>query len=193
MGFIRGRCGVPGFRLGRILSDAGSQEGAAGGEPVVVGLVLGPHGTDGSLRVKSLSDVPQRFDAGRELFLRGRPYRVARSVLRPPEQVILKLEGVRTRAAARALAGEEVTVAAASAPVLPEGEYYHFQLLGLRVVTEEGAELGHIREVIVTGSNDVYVVAGPAGEVLLPAVGSVVLGVDLELGVMRVRLMGGMG
>ena len=175
------------------LSDAGCQEGAAGGEQVVVGLVLGPHGTDGSLRVKSLSDVPQRFEAGRELFLRGRPYRVVRSVLRPPEQVILKLDEVRTRVAARLLAGEEVTVAAASAPVLPEGEYYHFQLLGLRVVTEEGTELGHIREVIVTGSNDVYAVAGSAGEVLLPAVGSVVLGVDLELGVMRARLMEGMG
>ncbi len=175
------------------MSDAGCQEGAAGGEQVVVGLVLGPHGTDGALRVKSLSDVPQRFDAGRDLFLRGRPYRVVRSVLRPPEQVILKLDEVRTRAAARALAGVEVTVAATSAPVLPAGEYYHFQLLGLRVMTEEGAELGRIREVIVTGSNDVYVVAGPEGEVLLPAVRQVVLGVDLELGVMRVRLMGGMG
>ncbi len=103
------------------MSDAGVQEGAAGGEPVVVGLVLGPHGTDGALRVKSLSDVPERFDAGRELFLRGRPYRVVRSVLRPPEQVILKLDGVRTRAAARLLAGEEVTVMAAEAPALPEG------------------------------------------------------------------------
>ncbi len=54
-------------------------------------------------------------------------------------------------------------------------------------------ELGRIREVIVTGSNDVYVVAGSAGEVLLPAVRQVILGMDLELGVMRVRLMGGMG
>ena len=200
MGLIRGRGGVASSTwngCGPILSDswsdAGGQEGAAGGEPVVVGLVLGAHGTDGSLRVKSLSDVPQRFEAGRELFLRGRPYRVVRSVLRPPEQVILKLDGVRTRAAARLLAGEEVTVAETSAPVLPEGEYYHFQLLGLRVVTEEGAELGRIREVIVTGSNDVYAVAGPEGEILLPAVRQVVLGVDLELGVMRARLMGGMG
>ena len=175
------------------LTDAGCQDGAAGGDQVVVGLVLGAHGSDGSLRVKSLSDVPQRFDPGRELYLRGRPYRVVRSVLRRPEQVVLKLAGVETRAAARALAGEEVAVPAADAPALPEGEYYHFQLMGLRVVTEEGAELGYIREVIVTGSNDVYVVAGPEGETLLPAVRSVVLGVDLELGVMTARLMEGMG
>lgn len=144
------------------------------------------------MRVQAWSDVAHRFEAGRELQLGGRLHRILASAERPPGAVILKLSGVRTRAAARALTGAEVTVPAADAPVLPEGEYYYFQLMGLRVVTEEGEELGRIREVIVTGSNDVYAVSGPTGEVLVPALGQVVLGVDLALGEMRVRLMEGM-
>ncbi len=75
---------------------------------------------------------------------------------------------------------------------MPQGEYFHFQLLGLRVVTDDAEELGEITEIIETGSNDVYVVTGDTGQVLIPAIASVVREIDLAQGTMVVRLMEGL-
>ncbi len=146
----------------------------------------------GEVRVRVLSDVPHRFDAGQELFLQGRPYRIVSSIFRRPGQAILKLQGLDTPSAARALIGEEIAASANSAPTLPEGEYFHFQLMDLQVLTEDGEDLGRISEIVITGSNDVYVVSRPSGEILLPALAQVIRAIDLERGTMTVRLMEGL-
>ena len=75
---------------------------------------------------------------------------------------------------------------------LPDGSYYYFQILGLRVRTDDGEELGRVHEILATGGNDVYVVRGPAGERLVPALGDVVLDVDLDRGLMTVSLPEGL-
>ena len=62
----------------------------------------------------------------------------------------------------------------------------------MRVVTDLDEELGKISEVIETGSNDVYLVEGDSGQILLPAISSVVLEVNLEQSVMLVHLMDGL-
>ena len=63
---------------------------------------------------------------------------------------------------------------------LPEGEYYWFQIEGLQVFDEEGRYYGTVNEIIVTGSNDVYVVQDGDKELLLPMIDSVVKSIDLE-------------
>ena len=75
---------------------------------------------------------------------------------------------------------------------LDDGEFFHYQLIGMQVRTEDGEELGEIKEILETGSNDVYIVRGPAGEVLIPAVAHVVTDVDVSSGVMLVRLPDGL-
>jgi 16S rRNA processing protein RimM len=90
------------------------------------------------------------------------------------------------------LVGEWVTVSEDFAPPLPEGEFFHFQLLGLRVISQLGEELGHLTEIIQTGSNDVYLVSDGKGEVLIPAVSQVVQQIDLDAGVMVVELIEGL-
>jgi len=75
---------------------------------------------------------------------------------------------------------------------LEEGEYYDFQLSNVRVEMENGEWLGQVVEVLETGANDVYVVRGPRGEVLLPAVREVILEIDLESRRMLVRPLPGM-
>ena len=73
-------------------------------------------------------------------------------------------------------------------PSLPEGEYYHHELLGLRVTDEAGQDLGRLDQILETGANDIYLVKTPEGkELLLPAVEEVVLEVNLDQGVIRVR------
>ena len=85
-----------------------------------------------------------------------------------------------------------ITVPPEAVPQLPEGEYFYFQLLELRVLTQEGEDLGRISDILVTGSNDVYVVSGPTGEVLIPALADVIVKVDLDQGTMVVSLPEGL-
>ena len=159
---------------------------------MVVGVILGVHGVRGEVRVRVLSDVPHRFDPGQTLYLHGQAHLIESAAPGRSNQVILKLQGIDTPARARRLAGEDLTSESTAAPTLPEGEYFHFQLIGLRVFTESGEDLGRITEIIVTGSNDVYVVNGDGGEILLPALAQVVRQVDTEGGTMTVRLMEGL-
>ena len=163
-----------------------------GSEPIAVGEVLGSHGLWGEIRAKVLSDVPHRFDAGQDIFIRGIPYRIAKSSRGRSNQVILQLHGLGTIDAARALMGQLITVPPEAVPELPDGEYYHFELLGLKVFTQDGEDLGSIEDILVTGSNDVYVVTGPTGEILVPALLDVIVNVDLDQGMMVVRLPEGL-
>ena len=161
-------------------------------DDVAVGLVLGPHGSQGQVRVRVHSDDPHRFDPGQTLYWEDTPLRITETLSRPPNRVILRFDGISSPAAAGRLSGQWLTVPRDAVESLPEGEYFHFQLIGLRVVTVEGETLGAVSEIIETGSNDVYVVNGPAEQVLIPAIASVVQRVDLESGVMTVKLMDGM-
>jgi len=107
-------------------------------------------------------------------------------------QVLLTLVGVDDRDAAEALRGQWIYVAIEDALPLGEGEYYHFQIVGLQVITAEGEALGRVSEILPTGANDVYVIQGPRGEILVPALEGVILNVDLPNGRMIVRLPEGL-
>ncbi len=161
-------------------------------EPVNVALVLGSQGTSGEIRVKSYTDVPTRFDPGQELYIDQVPYRITDSSSARKDQLVLKLEGIDTPAAAQKLSGQWLTSPAQDSPELTAGEFFHFQLLGLQARTEEGEELGTLREIIQTGSNDVYRVEKDGKELLLPAISQVIRRVDLSAGVMVVKLLEGM-
>jgi 16S rRNA processing protein RimM len=83
-------------------------------------------------------------------------------------------------------------VAKESLEALPPGEFYWYQLLGLRVKTESGNFLGTLEEIMPTGSNDVFVVRRDAQEVLIPATDEVVVQVDLQEKVMVIRPLKGL-
>ncbi len=161
-------------------------------EPVNVALVLGSQGTSGEIRVKSYTDVPTRFNPGQELCIDQVPYRITDSSPARKDQVVLKLEGIDTLAAAQELSGQWLTSPAQDSPELSAGEFFHFQLLGLQARTEEGEELGTLLEIIQTGSNDVYRIEKDGRELLLPAISQVIRRVDLSAGVMIVKLLEGM-
>jgi 16S rRNA processing protein RimM len=107
-------------------------------------------------------------------------------------QPVLKLSGVEDRDQAEELRGRYLRVPGDDLAPLEEDEYYLFQIVGLRVETEDGRLLGTISEVLQTGANDVYVVPTATGELLVPAIPDVVQAVDLAGGRMIVRLMAGM-
>ncbi len=160
---------------------------------VTVGKILAPHGIRGEVKVEIMTDFPERFTKRPRLYLgrAARPVQVesARFFKR---FVLLKLEGYPDRTSVESLRGELLQVPVEEAMPLDEGEYYLYQMLGLKVVTDEGRSLGEITEVIETGANDVYVVRGETGEILLPDIAEVILDVDMERGVVTVHLIPGL-
>ena len=170
--------------------SAGSSDSSA--EQVNVGRIIRVHGLHGQLRVRVLSDVPHRFEPGRVVNINGDPFTITASGFFRHGQILLTFQGIADRDAAQKLVEQWITVSAEAVPPLPEGEWFHFQLLGLRVITDQGEELGEITEILETGSNDVYVVSGGESEVLIPALKSVITQVRLEDGVMLVSLPEGL-
>ncbi len=75
---------------------------------------------------------------------------------------------------------------------LPEGEYYHHQLIGLQVKTTQGELLGNITEVLTGKSNDNYIVQGARGEIIIPAIEDVVMSIDLDQGCMTIEAIEGL-
>lgn len=145
--------------------------------PVLVGVVRRPYGQGGEVRVNELSDYPQRFAPGATIAIAGDAFMIARS-RRVKRVRVLKLEGVDTREAAAALANQDIHVDAAELQPLPEGVYYHYDLIGMAVETADGAELGEVTEIVATGANDVIVIEGTGGQVLAPLIADVVKRVD---------------
>ncbi|GAI01472.1 unnamed protein product, partial [marine sediment metagenome] len=84
--------------------------------------------------------------------------------------------------AAQKLRGQPVEIHHSQLYPLPEGQYYHFQLIGLEVWTTRGELLGNITEILTAESNDNYVVSGAKGEILIPAIEDVVKSIDLDSG-----------
>lgn len=165
---------------------------------VVVGQVRRPHGIRGEVRVEILTDYPERIAQHDYLYLAHpeMPDDVKRyeleSVRSHKGVLLVKLAGCDDRDTAEELRGMLVQVPLEDAVPLEEGEYYHFQLEGMDVVTETGEWLGRVGEVLRGGAHDVYLVRGPRGEILLPAVEDVILELDLEVRRITVHLLPGL-
>jgi 16S rRNA processing protein RimM len=157
---------------------------------VAVGRVARPFGLQGELVVDPLAG-PELLAPGRQLFLGGRRRRVL-ACRWQGGRAYLKLEGIEDRQAAEAYRLHYLELPQEELEPLDEGEYYYFQLVGLEAVTSGGAHLGHVRQVLETGGgNQVLVVQGQRGEVLLPAVEEF-LRVDLQAGVIVVEEVPGL-
>jgi 16S rRNA processing protein RimM len=161
------------------------------GGPVflAVGRLHRPHGVRGEIELEIITDSPERLTPGKVLYVGEKHQRHRISMVRPKGQgLLVGFEDLTDRDQVALLRNLMLYVRADELPPLPPGEYYHYQLIGLRVVTETGEVLGRLTEIIETGANDVYVVTNTAGqEVLLPAIEAVILEISLECGEIRVR------
>lgn len=158
---------------------------------VAVARVTGTWGLHGDLKVDILTDFPERFAAGNRVFVGGVAH-VIEGYRRHRGRPLLKLAGVDSADAAEFLRDRLLQVPETDLHPLGEGEFYHFQVIGLEVRTTAGEFLGQVEQIISTGSNDVYVVRGPRGEVLIPAVDDVVKSVNPAAGRIEVDAVEGL-
>jgi 16S rRNA processing protein RimM len=161
------------------------------GGPVylAVGFLRRPHGLKGEILMDVLTNFPERLRSGKTVYIgdQHEPARIA-SIRGHNVEKIVRISGVETPEQAAQFRNKTMFIKADSLPELPEGEYYHHQLIGMNVLDEAGTLLGKLTTILETGANDVYVVKTPEGkELLLPAVEEVVLEISPEQNEMRVR------
>ena len=163
---------------------------------LLLGKVLRPHGVRGEIRVDIMTAYPERIGPERVVHIGSNPddpataaeYKIIQA--RPHQQyLILQLAGITDRNAADRLREHYVMVPLEEAVPLEADEFYLFQAIGLAVYTDTGESLGQVIEILETGANDVYLVQGPRGEILLPAIEDCILDIDIEAGKMTVHLL----
>ncbi|MBW4436090.1 MAG: ribosome maturation factor RimM [Pleurocapsa minor GSE-CHR-MK-17-07R] len=167
---------------------------------LILGEILRPHGVRGELRVKLLTAHPDHLKQLKTVFVGAgigarnvKPYTLSSIKILGDGYAIIRLEEVPDRNAADRFRMQMLMVALADAVPLEDGEFYLYQLIGMKVQQEDGSPLGTLIEVLETGANDVYVVRGDAhGEVLIPVIDGVILSTDVENSLLTVRLPEGL-
>jgi 16S rRNA processing protein RimM len=162
---------------------------------LTVGIILGSHGVQGELKMSLLTDDPDNLLDIEHVWLGDSEDPVALDGVRfHGEGALIFLDGVETPEEAKALRGTPVRIAGSDARPLEPGEFFYYQLIGLKAITPDGDRLGDVVDIIETGAHDVLVIApegsrasrSPAGEVLIPHHASYVLDVDPEAGTITV-------
>ncbi len=149
---------------------------------LLVGIIGAPHGIKGELRVRLVTDFPERLPSISHVYIGDETERRRLRTVRPGSEnsAILTIAGITDRDEAMQFRGEPLYIGIRDAKPLEEGEYYWHQLIDMQAVTPEGEPLGIVTSIIQTGANDVYVITQPDGtELLLPALKEVILEIDV--------------
>lgn len=163
-----------------------------------IGVITQTHGIRGEVKVFPTTDDAARFkklkeavmDTGRERL----PVEIE-GVKFFKQYVIVKFKGFDSINDVEKYKGSKLYVTRDKAVPLQKGEYFVADLIGMRVVTEDGEVFGVLKDVMQTGANDVYVVEREGGglpEALLPAIRECVREIDMEQGVITVHIMEGL-
>lgn len=152
-----------------------------------IGQITGGFGIRGQVKVEPMTDFPERFRKGMRLRLRNEWVRIESSSLHKG-RFLLKLEGIDSLTEAEKLQWEYLEIPADDRPELEEDEFLTQDLIGLKVVTDDGRELGSVDEVLPYPAHDVLVV----GELMIPMVKAFIRRIDLETAEIEVHLIPGM-
>jgi 16S rRNA processing protein RimM len=147
-----------------------------------IGKVVALFGIRGELKVRLLTDIPNRFAELETVYVGANhtPHSIQGVRHYKGEIIVLKLSGIDDANAAEPLRDQELSIPLSELAQLPPGSYYQHDILGLHVLTLDGQELGQIVEIITTGSNDVYLIKKPdASQILIPAIKDVIKQIDL--------------
>jgi 16S rRNA processing protein RimM len=166
-------------------------------ELVTIGRIERAFGVRGEARVRSLSDVPGRFEALREVTIvassgKSLVTRVTHVRSGGPT-LIMGFEAFTAPEQIAEFRGGLLQVPRGDSPALPTGQYYQCDLIGMVVRDEGGTVLGQLEEVLTLSDNQAFLVRQDGKELLIPAAKQLVLSVDVAKRVMKVRLPEGFG
>lgn len=165
-------------------------------ESITIGKILKPRGLRGEVKVLSLTDIPDRFEhlkmvsvhtaQGQDIIVEIENVRSYKGF------VYLQFRGRNSVEDIQHLLGGLLQVERSSVPELPEGVYYHFEILDSVVYTEDNQRLGTVVDILETGGHDVYIVQEESREYLIPATKEVVKHIDREKGIIIIHPLEGL-
>jgi len=154
------------------------------GEPLYlsIGKFRRAHGVKGEMVMEVNTDFPEHIKPGMTIYVGKEKKQHQVTSIRPMnQQLLVSLAGFEDCDVTAIFRNQLVYILSSSVPPLPEGIFYHHEIIGMQVVDENGESLGTVTEILVTGANDVYVVKKDSGEeLLLPAIKSVLLEINRE-------------
>jgi 16S rRNA processing protein RimM len=161
------------------------------GEPlsIAVGRIRRPHGVKGELIFEPYPEYAVTLKKGKVILVgkRKEAYSI-RSVRSMDRNFLISFDGLEDLNDVELMRNEVVYLRQSELMAREDGSNYPHEVLGMNVIDEKGNAIGLLREVLLTGANDVYVVVTPEDEeILLPAIESVILKVDAEKRIMTVR------
>jgi 16S rRNA processing protein RimM len=170
---------------------------------IIIAKIAAPFGLRGAVKAEIRTDFPERFSRLKEVWLQPpdasadaprQNYNVMSARVQNEKQVVIRFEAITKIEQAETLRGYTVAVPRGDVVPLPEGEYYIFQLIGLKVYSEKGEYVGQVVNVLNYPANDVYEVRGPLSPntVLIPAVADIVKNIDLEQQRITIDLLEGL-
>jgi len=164
------------------------------GKPVflAVAKIYKPHGLNGEVSAGLLTDFPERLTEGKQVYI-GENYIPSKinTIKSMGKKYLISFEGNYSVDSVCSFRNQIVYIRDKDLPALTDNEYYHHDLLGMRVFSTEDHEIGFLVEIICTGANDVYIIKSEnkdAKEILIPAIKSVVKNVDVKNNKMIVKL-----
>lgn len=163
---------------------------------IPVGKIVGTHGIKGLLKLNSYSGNLETLQSARTVTLKSmqgalREYEIT-SIAPHGGKPLIGLKGLDDIDQVLPLVGSEVCLMRNQLPETDEDEYYWCDLIGLRVITVDGTELGTVADIFETGSSDIYVVKGGGREYLIPAIADVISNVNLKNGCILVTPLEGL-
>lgn len=158
---------------------------------IVIGRLQKPFGIRGEIRVQAYTETFEAFEKSEWLQIKEKRM-VIKQIRIHKGSVLVLFDGIGTPEQASGLSGQLVQTLAQNLPAKDEDEYFYFELIGLDVFTETFRHLGKITEVMATGANDVFVVNGDSGEILIPFIDEVVTDIDLAAKKVQVNPMEGL-
>lgn len=162
---------------------------------IAVGEITAPYGIRGAVWVKPFAArSARRNKLGKVILVRNGESSPAEVTSFKPvgERWIVALAGIQSREDAGGLRGWVISIPIQDIASLPEDTHFVHDMIGRKVLAEDGRFLGRLANVFPTGTNDVYAIEGPEGELLFPALRELVIECPRGGDTMRVRIPPGL-
>ncbi len=156
---------------------------------IEAGRITNTHGVSGDLKIEVWLDSPDFLKRCKRVFIDGKEYRFL-AARQQNRFLIVSFEQIADVSSAMPLKGKKVYIDRNDAP-LKKGEFFLQDIIGIRVVDQNGEEVGVLREIFEAPASVVYVVQGES-EHLIPAVPEFIVSTDPENGVLTVKMIEGM-
>jgi len=154
-----------------------------------------PFGIKGGIKIWPFFDLIDTLKKGQKIYLSwGDTLLVRRelsleNIREHNKGYVIYFSEIETREDAEKIRGNWLLIEEEDLPKLPEGQYYTYQIMGLSVYEESGEYLGKVKEILETGSNDVYIVEGEDEDIYIPAIKDVIVEINLDEGKIIIRKM----